>query len=604
MPSSHLPLPGLAVLCLALGCLAPAPAPDPGAVRGTLRAPVLAPHPAVARAAGQDTAAADATLVARVREFTTDERDLESWLSVAPSATRRRRLDALSAEWRERLGEQPHDALGVEGRIDRLLLLAHLAHGERQRAVEQQRADALWEQLPFADAIIALEEGRWTLEPFAPEAVAGQLASLADLARPLADEPPEVSPVDALWLARRVDELAGILDTWRRHHQAYDPGFAWWTDVPADRLAGALGDYAKALREERAGQAGEDDDPLVGDPIGRAALLDDLAHEWIAYTPEELSALGRSQLAWCEERMLEASNELGYGDDWKAALEHVKGQHVAPGEQDDLVLALGHEAVAWLDERGLVSIPALCRETWRVRMLTTDGQRTLPFAAYGGQHMLVASPTVEMEHDAKLQAMRGNNTPFTRIVTPHELIPGHHLQGYMARRFATHRQLFGTPFLGEGWALHWEMLLWDGGWGRTPEERMGMLFWRMHRAARIVFSLGFHLGEMTPQEAIDFLVERVGHERDNATAEVRRSIGGDYSPLYQCAYMVGAFQLQALYAELVGSGAMDARSFHDAVLQSGPIPVELIRARLTGTLLPADATPSWRFAGDPLAEGR
>jgi hypothetical protein len=57
-----------------------------------------------------------------------------------------------------------------------------------------------------------------------------------------------------------------------------------------------------------------------------------------------------------------------------------------------------------------------------------------------------------------------------------------------------------------------------------------MLFWRTHRAARIVFSLSFHLGEMTPQEAIDCLVERVGRERDNATAEIRRSFGGDYPP--------------------------------------------------------------------------
>ena len=50
-----------------------------------------------------------------------------------------------------------------------------------------------------------------------------------------------------------------------------------------------------------------------------------------------------------------------------------------------------------------------------------------------------------------------------------------------------------------------------------------MLFWRMHRCARIIFSLSFHLGKMTPQECIDFLVDKVGHERDNATAEVRRS---------------------------------------------------------------------------------
>src|SRR5205807_1912857 len=102
------------------------------------------------------------------------------------------------------------------------------------------------------------------------------------------------------------------------------------------------------------------------------------------------------------------------------------------------------------------------------------------------------------------------------------------------------------PFWIEGWALYWEMLMWDQGFPRTPEERVGMLFWRMHRAARILFSLRVHLGKMTPQEAVDFLVERVGHERANAEGEVRRSFNGSYPPLYQAAYMLGGLQFRAL----------------------------------------------------------
>ena len=115
-------------------------------------------------------------------------------------------------------------------------------------------------------------------------------------------------------------------------------------------------------------------------------------------------------------------------------------------------------------------------------------------------------------------SMRGNNIHFSRATVHHELIPGHHLQGFMAR--ALQRATAGcsrTPFLVEGWALYWEMLLWDLGFATSPEDRVGMLFWRMHRCARIIFSLKFHLGEMTPRRsAIDFLVDRVGHERANA----------------------------------------------------------------------------------------
>ena len=76
----------------------------------------------------------------------------------------------------------------------------------------------------------------------------------------------------------------------------------------------------------------------------------------------------------------------------------------------------------------------------------------------------------------------------------------------------------------------------------------------MHRCARIIFSLSFHLTKMTPNECIEFLVDRVGFERDNAVGEVRRSFAGDYGPLYQVAYLMGGRQLYALHKDLVDSG--------------------------------------------------
>jgi uncharacterized protein (DUF885 family) len=200
-----------------------------------------------------------------------------------------------------------------------------------------------------------------------------------------------------------------------------------------------------------------------------------------------------------------------------------------------------------------------------------------------------------MSHEDKLMSMRGNNRHFTRLVAPHELIPGHHLQGFIAQRSNAHRRRFDTPFYVEGWALYWEMKEWDLGWAKTPEDRIGMLFWRMHRCARIVVSLKFHLGEMTPQQMIDYLVDRVGHERMGATSEVRRFIGGDYSPLYQCGYMIGAKQLRALWQELVQGEKIKEKDFNDAVLKAGPIPIELLRAEMNAVPLNAQSEPAWRF---------
>jgi len=169
------------------------------------------------------------------------------------------------------------------------------------------------------------------------------------------------------------------------------------------------------------------------------------------------------------------------------------------------------------------------------------------------------------------------------------------LQQYMTRRYRPYRAIFGTPFWTEGWSLYWEFLLWDMGFDKTPEDKIGALFWRSHRAARIIFSLNFHLGKMTPEECVDLLVNKVGHERDNALAEVRRSFSGDYGPLYQIAYMMGGLQFYAMHRDLVDSKKMTNKQFHDAVLHEGSIPVEMVRAIVTNQKLSRDQKPSWRY---------
>ena len=71
---------------------------------------------------------------------------------------------------------------------------------------------------------------------------------------------------------------------------------------------------------------------------------------------------------------------------------------------------------------------------------------------------------------------------------------------------------------------------------------------------------------------------------------------GGYSPLYQAAYMLGGLQLRKMHAELVQSGQMSNREFHDAVLHEHSIPIEVLRNYLNHTPLTAETQPTWRFA--------
>jgi uncharacterized protein (DUF885 family) len=167
----------------------------------------------------------------------------------------------------------------------------------------------------------------------------------------------------------------------------------------------------------------------------------------------------------------------------------------------------------------------------------------------------------------------------------------------MAARFNPHRSVFETPFYGEGWALGWELELWDLGFHATPEDRIGALFWRMHRAARIIFTLNYQMGLWSPQRCVDFLVSN-GHERYTAEGEVRGHVQNS-PPTYQISYMLGALQLRAMRRELIAEKkAFTTKKFNDAFLRTGPMPMEIVRALLGNLPLTRDHRPGWKFYGD------
>ena len=541
-------------------------------------------------------------LRALIERYSSDHDSLRRFDGLQASPHRTNRLAQFYAEWQQRLHELDFAELDQDGRVDYLLLKNEIRYQTESLTHNEDRDKAIQTLVPFGTAIVELHEARKRFEQIDSQAVAGQLVELKkqidDLTSAVEKDELTSEPHIAHRAVRTIEELRRALDRWFRYRAGYDPSFTWWVEKPFKSTDAALEKYGKLVREELVGDESTDGDKIVGEPIGRAALLSELRYEMIPYSPEELIGIGYRELQWCHAELEKAAHELGFGDDWRAALEHVKTLHVEPGKQPELINQLADEAVAFLDKHKLVTIPELCRNSWRMEMMSPESQRVNPYFT-GGEVISVSFPTGEMDHQDKLMSMRGNNRHFARATVHHELIPGHHLQLFMADRYRTHRQEFRTPFLVEGWALYWEMLLWDMDFAKSPQDRIGMLFWRSHRCARIIFSLSFHLGTMSSADAIDFLVDNVGHERRNATGEVRRSVIGGYGPLYQAAYMLGGLQLRSLRRQVVDSGKMTSRQFHDAILQENSIPIEMIRAKLTNQSLLPDHETSWRF--DPIS---
>ena len=584
-----------------------------------------------------------------VERFTSDQQSLTRRYDANDSPDQRRRMRTFAVAWRTRLGELNFDKLNPEGRADYVLLDNQLRHQLAVLDRDDRKRSETAPLLPFSDRLLSLQDTRRDLVPVNPPAAAraiaqvirqvdsmralfeppaaagrGSAGSAAGAPVPPADSsprlramPPRVSRTVANRAADNVDQVRGIVTNWYRYYDGYDPQFTWWVKSPYARLDSALTRYARTLRERvvgippavlaaaatgrgggggAAGGAGPaNDGPIIGDPIGAEGLKEDLAYEMIPYTPQELIAIAEREYAFSLSEVKKAARDLGLGDDWKAAMEKVKDTYVEPGRQPEMIRDLARQAEAYFDAHDWVTIPLLAREDWRMEMLSPERQKVSPFFL-GGESILVSYPTADMSDEDKLMSLRGNNPHFSHATVFHELNPGHHLQGFMQARYNPHRRIFSTPFWNEGQSLYWEMFLWDHGFHASAEDRVGALFWRMHRSARILFSLNFHLGKITPEQAIQFLVDTVGFERANAEGEVRRSFNGSYSPLYQAGYMLGGLQLRALHHELVDSGRMSERAFHDAVLEGGAMPIAMVRARLEKLTLTRDGLTPWRFA--------
>jgi len=530
--------------------------------------------------------------------FQADRGSLERFYFIPNSAERRERFKQFYNDYRQKLDQLSFDQLSVGGKVDYLLFRRDLDDALFRLSVEEKECNAVQKLVSFGDPIYQIEKQRRRGTHLKSDEVARQINDITNKTKEASkklNQEPNLSRALATRAEGIVKGQQTALKSVYEFYDGYDPMFTWWVKKPYHVLDSVLNLYAGQLKKkvDPATLPKDDGSGIIGNPIGRDELLRLLQYEMIPYTPEELVDIANKEFAWCDAELLKASREMGFGDNWKAAQEKVKQSYVPEGHQPEAMLKLYNESVDFLKKNDLITIPPVAEETWRMRMIPPKQQLISPFFL-GGEVLQISYPTDEMNHGDKLMSMRGNNPHFSRATVHHELIAGHHLQGFMNRRHKTYRSFY-TPFWTEGWALYWELILWDMKFPQSPEDKIGMLFWRMHRCARIIFSLNYQLGKWTPQQCIDFLVDRVGHERANAEGEVRRSFTTNYGPLYQLAYMVGAFQFYALKKELVDSGKMTYKQYHDAVLQENSMPVEMVRAILTNQPLKRDFKTTWKF---------
>lgn len=511
-----------------------------------------------------------------------------------------KRIIRLDQSYLDKLNKIDFDNISIYGQVDYIVLKQKIENDLIALRNEENLQNAISNYIPFADSIYFFEQTRRRGNTVNGQLIAAALNNtlqLAKKAKITVEAGPMIEERQAKYLLSTLDDINDRLKSSYNFYNTYDPLFTWWVPKSYEALEKALDDFKNTVKKKSDIRIFNDGSNIGGNPIGKEELNRLLKSEMIDYSYEELLHLADQEMKWCREQVMRATKAMGYGTDWKAAMEKVKNSFVAPGKQPELIVSLYNDALNFIKKRNLINFPSLADETWGMIMMTPQRQLVNPFFT-GGREISISYPTNTMEYEDKLMSMRGNNPYFSRPTVQHELIPGHHLQFYMNSRYKSYRQAaFNTAFTTEGWSLYWEMLLFNEGFFKTPEEIMGAMFWRMHRCARITFSIKFQIGEWTPQQCVDYLVNEVGHEYANAHAEVKRSFEENYGPLYQLAYLIGGLQLMSIHHELVDSGKMTNAEFHDKVIKENHLPMEMVRAILTNQKLNRDFKTSWKFYG-------
>ena len=305
---------------------------------------------------------------------------------------------------------------------------------------------------------------------------------------------------------------------------------------------------------------------------------------------DDLDADAILELGW--ERLKEeraaraaAARELDPNVDEATVIDRVKSDQ--PADFEAALYAYRdamHRARSHLIEHDLATVP----DDERIDVVPTPEylRNVVPFAAYFEPAAFDKEPkgiyivTPSVGHDPN--AMREHNYSSISNTSIHEAYPGHHLQLDTARRNRSLTRLVtDAPEFVEGWGMYSELMMREHGFDDGPAFRVIMHTDAIWRACRIILDIRLHRGELTVDEATDFLVEQTNFERANARAEVQWYT---YRPTYPLSYLLGRTLLLGLRADEEArlGDRFSLKAFHDTLLRNGSLPISFHRRLLAG----------------------
>jgi uncharacterized protein (DUF885 family) len=321
-------------------------------------------------------------------------------------------------------------------------------------------------------------------------------------------------------------------------------------------------------------------------PIGRERHDALVAHRaFDGLDADAILELGWQKLAEEKTARIAAAREIDLDESEAIVLRRIKED--APADFDaalDAYRTAMYRARQHLIDRDLVTVPT--DEGIDVRPTPEYLRNILPFAAYFSSAVFDANPrgiyVVTPSVGGDPEAMLEHNFASISNTSIHEAYPGHHLQLDVARRHPSlTRLLTDAPEFVEGWGMYSELMMREQGFDDDARFRVIMHTDAIWRACRIILDIRMHRGELTSEEATDFLVEQTGFQRSTAAAEVNWYT---YRPTYPLSYLLGRTLLLGLRADeqrRLGA-AFSLKGFHDTLMRNGSLPISFHRRLLAG----------------------
>lgn len=405
-------------------------------------------------------------------------------------------------------------------------------------------------------------------------ALEGAIASIQGLTGSAASENPLVAT-----LSGKLADIEGLTDEERAAYteRATDlvetvvyPAYARLSDALENLLPQAGGDAGIW----RLGPQGEEFYQFALDAYGAGGMTGDEVHEIglseVARISEEMDAILRAQ----------GLTEGTVAERLSAIAERPGNVYPNTDEGRAELLASLNDQVAEIMAIAPDWFATLPKQKVEVRRIPVYEQDSSPGGYYSGPSLDGERPGI---YWINLKNTADNPKLGLPTLTYHEAVPGHHFQISLQRAIDDMpliRNILSYSEFAEGWALYGEAVAKEMGmYDDNPLGDLGRLQAEIFRAARLVVDTGLHHKRWTREQAIDYMVEATGETRASVTREIERYAA---IPGQACSYKLGMIQIQRMRtkAEAELGDAFDIREFHDQILLSGSMPMEVLGARI------------------------